>query len=123
MWEMACSSSAALFGSGKSIAIISSCIPLCYYILTLSSLPVIDRREILDDNKRPFDWDVAGKPIFLIYILTLPYSLLLMMLEYSTDGGSGGVFGRLLRRMRGSIEAFSLRCQGIQKQRMELHCC
>jgi len=72
-------------------------------------------REILSRDKRPLDWDVAGKPIAIIYLLTIPYVLLLLLLEYSADGGAGGVLGRLLRQVRGTLETVSLRWHGVRQ--------
>jgi len=73
-------------------------------------------RRILGNDKSPFDWTVAGKPLALLFILILPYFLLLLMLEYAHDGGSGGAFGRALRLMNDSWEGLVLRWYGVRKR-------
>ena len=73
-------------------------------------------RRILDDDTRPFDWDVAGKPIALLYSLSVPYFLLLLLLEFSHDGGSGSFVGRYLRSIRGSCDRSLLRWYGVRKK-------
>jgi ABC-type multidrug transport system ATPase subunit len=72
-------------------------------------------REILGSTNRPFDWDVTGRSLALIYGLSVPYFCILLMLEYSDDGGSGGLIGRVLRNIRGSYESISLRWHGVHK--------
>lgn len=46
------------------------------------------QRHILGEDVSPFDWSVAGKPLALLYSLTLPYSALLLFLQYRNEGGS-----------------------------------
>jgi ABC-type multidrug transport system ATPase subunit len=72
-------------------------------------------REILGSDRSPLDWDVAGKPLALNYSLAFPYFLLLLLLEYSDDGGSGGPVGRILRQMRSSWGNMILRWHGVRK--------
>ena len=73
-------------------------------------------RRILGSDKSPLDWTVAGKPLALLYCLILPYFLLLLMLEYAHDGGSGGSFGRALRLIHESWERLVLRWYGVRKR-------
>lgn len=70
---------------------------------------------MLGEDSQPFDWDVAGKNIALCYLLSIPYFLLLLLLEYSADGGSGGMLGRMLRSMRASYEGLILKWHGVRK--------
>jgi ABC-type multidrug transport system ATPase subunit len=72
-------------------------------------------REILGSEKRPFDWDVTGRSLALLYFLAPVYFLILLLLEYSEDGGSGGVVGRSLRYARGSYERMVLSWYGVRK--------
>jgi ABC-type multidrug transport system ATPase subunit len=72
-------------------------------------------REILGSEKRPFDWDVTGRSLALLYSLAPVYFLILLLLEYSEDGGSGGVVGRSLRYARGSYERIMLSWYGVRK--------
>jgi hypothetical protein len=69
----------------------------------------------LGQDASPFDWDVTGIPIFLLFILSIPYFVLLLALEYSDDGGSGGFVGRLLRRFREKRDDFILKRNGVHK--------
>lgn len=73
------------------------------------------QRELLGQDASPFDWDVTGIPIFLLFILSIPYFVLLLALEYSDDGGSGGFVGRLLRRFREKRDDFILKRNGVHK--------
>ena len=77
-------------------------------------------REILGSEKRPFDWDVTGRSLTLLYSLAPVYFLILLLLEYSEDGGSGGVVGRSLRYARGSYERTMLSWYGVRKARNSL---
>lgn len=72
-------------------------------------------RELFGQDSSPFDWDVAGLPIFLNFILSIPYFGLLLILEYSEDGGSGGFVGRILRKIREYKENLILEWNGVQK--------
>jgi len=72
-------------------------------------------REILGYSNGALDWDVAGMNLAIIYGLSIPYFLILLMLEYADDGGAGGFVGRALRKIRGSYESWSLRWHGIRK--------
>jgi len=56
--------------------------------------------QIFDESRSPFRWEVCGRQLALLYGLSFPYFCWLMLLEYSSDGGSGGLFGRLLRLLR-----------------------
>ena len=73
-------------------------------------------REILGTDKRPLDWDVAGKSITLLYGLIVPYFAILLVMEYAQDGGAGGVFGASLRSIRDGLERMILHCQGVRKK-------
>jgi len=77
-------------------------------------------REILFSAKHPFDWDVAGKSIALLYGLAPVYLIILLLLEYSGDGGSGGLLGQLLRSLRASTDQIRLRWYGIKKENGQL---
>lgn len=72
-------------------------------------------REVLGYEKYPLDWDVAGKSLAIIYALAIPYFLLLLLLEYSDDGGAGGPVGRILRTLRSSYCNMILRWHGVRK--------
>lgn len=72
------------------------------------------RQAILDEDRSPFDWDVAGKPLALIYGLALPYWTILLLLEYANDAGSGGIIGRGLRACSRWWEKILLRCYGVR---------
>lgn len=66
-------------------------------------------------EKRPFDWEVAGNSIALLYGLAPVYFLILLFLEYSEDGGSGGLAGRILRNIKGSYDRAMLAIHGVRK--------
>ena len=72
-------------------------------------------REILGSERYPLDWDVTGKTLAIIYALAFPYFLLLLLLEYSDDGGAGGPVGRILRVVRSAYSNMVLRCYGVRK--------
>lgn len=74
-------------------------------------------RKILGFDSRPFDWDAAGKPLALLYCLTLPYLTILLFLEYSHDCGSGGLVGRLLRSFGSKWQRMMLRWYGVRERR------
>jgi hypothetical protein len=66
-------------------------------------------REILGENSRPFDWDVAGKNLVLLYTLSLPYFAVLLLLE-------GGFSSRFHWLIGGAWEKLVLRCYGLSKE-------
>jgi ABC-type multidrug transport system ATPase subunit len=70
-------------------------------------------RQISGKDSLPFNWNVAGGPIFLLFILSLPYFCLLLMLECSETGGTGSVFGHMLRKSRNFMNDAILKCSGI----------
>jgi len=70
-------------------------------------------KEVLGDEKSAFHPDVAGTHIKWLYGLSLPYFFLVVLLEYSGDGGSGGIIGRALRIVKNSIEKVQLRYYGV----------
>lgn len=72
-------------------------------------------KRVLFIDRSPFDWEVAGKSLTLVYMIAVPYFTLLLILEYAHDGGAGGVFGRLLRYTRGFFESCMLRIYGVRK--------
>lgn len=71
--------------------------------------------QILSDAPSPFSWDACGRQILLLYALGPPYFLWLMFLEYSSDGGSGGQFGRLMRGLRAVAHNIHNRVSGFQR--------
>lgn len=70
-------------------------------------------KEVLGDERSVFDRDVAGINIAWLYGLSLPYFLLVVLLEYSGDGGSGGIIGRVLRFMKNTFDKVQLRYHGV----------
>ena len=52
-----------------------------------------------------------------MYLLSIPYFIWLLLLEYAHDGGAGGMLGRGLRKVRGFFEAMALRWHGVRKTR------
>jgi hypothetical protein len=71
-------------------------------------------REILGRPSQPFDWDVAGQSIFMIFILAIPYFFLVLILEYADDGGAGGFVGRGLRAIGHYWTCLMLKWYGIR---------
>jgi ABC-type lipopolysaccharide export system ATPase subunit len=53
--------------------------------------------------------------LVLLYGLAPAYFAILLLLEYSQDGGSGGILGRALRVVRGAYNWTLLRCYGVKK--------
>mmetsp|Transcript_4477 Transcript_4477/g.10555 ORF Transcript_4477/g.10555 Transcript_4477/m.10555 type:complete len:2546 (+) Transcript_4477:319-7956(+) len=72
-------------------------------------------REVLFSEKRPFDWEVTGRSIALLYGLAPAYMLILLFLEYADDGGSGGLAGRVLRYIKGSYDRTMLALHGVKR--------
>ena len=70
---------------------------------------------MLFSDKRPFDWEVAGSSIALLYGLAPLYFVILLFLEYSEDGGSGGIAGQILRYLRGTFDRTILSLYGVRK--------
>ena len=70
------------------------------------------KNYILGQNASPFDWDVAGTAIFLLFALSIPYFGLFLILEYGDDGGSGGAMGRALRKLRRYTDHLLLKWSG-----------
>ena len=66
--------------------------------------------KVKERNKNPFDWDVCGKTLLILYVLSIPYFILLLLLEYSNDGGAGGPIGHFLRSWKDTCEKFVLKC-------------
>jgi len=73
------------------------------------------QQVILGSNTSVFDWGVCGKNLALLYGLSVPYSGLLLLLEYSNDCGSGGIIGQALRAARGSWDQVILSQYGVKK--------
>ncbi len=69
-------------------------------------------QQISVDAPSPFEWDECGRQIVLLYVLALPYFLWLMLLEYSSDGGSGGRFGKVMRGLRATAHNFHNKLSG-----------
>lgn len=61
------------------------------------------------------DWNVTGKSITLLYGLAPFYFLIVLFLEYSHDGASGGIVGHFLRQMRGFFNHLILQMYGLKK--------
>ena len=72
-------------------------------------------REVLFSDKQPFDWEVTGRSIALLYGLAPAYFIILLFLEYADDGGSGGIAGRVLRYIKGSYDRMMLSAHGVRK--------
>jgi ATP-binding cassette subfamily A (ABC1) protein 3 len=72
-----------------------------------------ERRIQGTDSGRPFSWEVAGKPVLLLYGLAPIYFLILLILEYSGDGSAGGKIGWVIRSAKSSWERLILRCNGV----------
>jgi ATP-binding cassette subfamily A (ABC1) protein 3 len=72
-------------------------------------------KEILGLDSSPFDWDVAGAPICFLFVLSVPYFVLLLILEYSGDGGSGGFVGYALRKVQEYLSDMQLKWNGIRR--------
>lgn len=81
--------------------------------LTVSFLTEFTR-VILDDDSSPLDWDVSGRPICYMFVLGIPYFLILLLLECSQDGGAGGTIGRWVRRARAFASRSVLQMYGEQ---------
>jgi len=74
------------------------------------------QREVLDDNARPFDWEVSGISLALVYGLTIPYGIIVMLLEYASDTGSGGPIARSLRWVGRAWVQMMLRFYGVREK-------
>ena len=48
-------------------------------------------REILGIQKYPLDWEVTGRSICYLFVLSIPYFFLVLVFEYAADGGAGGL--------------------------------
>jgi len=70
--------------------------------------------EILGWEQYPMDWDVAGRSIMMVYLLALPYFFLVLVLEYTDDGGAGGWIGRGLRAIGYAFTRLRLSWYGIR---------
>lgn len=73
----------------------------------------------------PFSPKVCGTNLLLLYGLSIPYFFILMCLEYSGDGGSGGFIGSFLRYIGSHFNQLMLRWHGVktvelQQDTMEL---
>jgi ABC-type multidrug transport system ATPase subunit len=71
-------------------------------------------QRFLGSDVSPLDWEFAGRPIFLLYALAIVYFAILLGLEYSQDGGAGGMLGRCLRAVCDSWERLLLRIHGVR---------
>lgn len=71
--------------------------------------------QISSNSPSPFSWDACGTQIALLYALAPPYFLWLMLLEYSSDGGSGGQFGKVMRSVRAYMHSIHNRISGFEK--------
>lgn len=81
-------------------------------IMTLSE--AFWQREIAGNPSSPLDWDVAGLNICYIFLLAIPYFFIVLALEYSDDGGAGGLLGRLIRGLASLYTKLALRWYGIR---------
>ena len=73
-------------------------------------------REFLGANLDPFTSPVLRGSLLLNYFLSIPYFIILLLLEYSTDGGSGGYLGKALRWVRECLNQQQLKNLGIMKE-------
>ena len=71
-------------------------------------------RQITSNTTSPFSWDACGEQLLLLYILSVPYFLWLMFLEFSSDGGSGGKLGTLMRSLRAVAHRLHNRLSGFR---------
>lgn len=71
-------------------------------------------REAFGGAESVFGWNVSGRSITLLYTLSVPYFLLILILEFSSDGGSGGKLGRLLRSWKSSYDRVVVRLQSFE---------
>lgn len=60
------------------------------------------------------DWDVTGRSISYLFLLSLPYFFLVLVFEYANDGGAGGLFGRALRSFSYYWTKVMLKWHGIE---------
>jgi ATP-binding cassette, subfamily A (ABC1), member 3 len=74
-------------------------------------------REVLGLDKQPFDWNVCGKSLVLLYSLSLPYLIALLFLE---DGIPGGLIQRLRWYIGKQYESRLLRSHNIRFQEGKL---
>jgi len=68
----------------------------------------------MEKQINPFNLNVCGLPIIVLFVLGIFYLFLLLLLEYSNDGGSGGSIGQLLRWFQDSVDRLALKCLGIE---------
>jgi len=69
-------------------------------------------RVFLHKHATPFDSKICWDSIVYLYGLALPYLFILLLLEYSSDGGSGGSAGQTLRWLRESYDQLRLKRLG-----------
>lgn len=69
-------------------------------------------QQITSNAPSPFSWNACGRELLLLYILSVPYFLGLVFLEFSSDGGSGGRLGKLMRGLRGAAHRLHNRQSG-----------
>jgi ABC-type multidrug transport system ATPase subunit len=72
-------------------------------------------RQIFSTDSLPLDWSVAGGPTFFLFILSIPYMCLLLILECSETSGSGGNFGHILRKTRRLMNDGILKYSGVRQ--------
>ena len=72
-------------------------------------------QQITSNAPSPFSWDACGRQLFLLHFLSIPYFLWLIFLEFSSDGGSGGKLGTLVRGLRSVAHRFHNHFSGFQQ--------
>ena len=87
---------------------------MCYNISQNEDTQLVVFREVLFLERAPFDWEVTGISIALLFGLAPVYFLILLFLEYAADGGSGGSAGRILRRIKGYYDRTMLSLFGVK---------
>ena len=69
-------------------------------------------RVFLHKDATPFDSKICWDSVVYLYGLAIPYFFILLLLEYSSDGGSGGSAGQTLRWFRESFDQLRLKRLG-----------
>ena len=73
------------------------------------------RRTLLGIDTQPFDYEVTGMNITNMMALSVLYSFIIGLLEYSDDGGGGGIVGNFLRKWKIVYSNLMLRLSGVKQ--------